>query len=88
MDKNVIKPSYRKSLWKNFRQCSKGCHAIFNTEQKISVIKFSPMRAGGKIAEIFSSQKFPRIYSSDLQISSSLEKKFAQLRSHAQIGCT
>jgi hypothetical protein len=39
-----------------FRQCGEGHHilyAIFNTGQKISVINFSPMRAGGEIGENF-----------------------------------
>ena len=36
------------------RQCGKVCHilyAIFNTGQKISKIKFSPMIAGGKMVK-------------------------------------
>ena len=43
------------------RQCGKVCHilyAIFNTGQKISKIKFSPMIAGGKMVK-FSTYMVP-----------------------------
>ena len=44
----------------------KGCHiryAVFYAGQKISVIKFSPMIADGKIGEISTKQyNFPALY--------------------------
>ena len=63
LDKNFTKPSYlgRKSSWKMFCQCGKGCYilyAIFNTRQKIIVIRILPMRADGKIGKKFLLAKF------------------------------
>ena len=40
----------------NFCQCGKDSHILcvfINTGQKIHVIKFSPMRAGGEIDKVF-----------------------------------
>ena len=48
-------PLYCKFWWENFHQCDKDRHiflyAIFNIGQKISMIKFLPMRAGGEISK-------------------------------------
>ena len=53
LDKSFAKPSYlcvvENFRGNNFRQSGKGRHilyAIFNTGQRVSVMKFSPMRAG------------------------------------------
>ena len=69
LDKDFAKPSYlcihiaENFCGINVRQCSKKVaisyvhvYAIINMGQKISVIKFSPMRAGGEIGENFSWQ--------------------------------
>ena len=50
-------PFYCRNIrWNKFCQCGRGHHILYiivNTGQKICVIKFSPMRAGGKICENF-----------------------------------
>ena len=80
----------QKKIVENFRQCSKGLHifhTIFDTEKNIiSMTKFFPMRAGGEIAETFSSQKNCHAYTVVIyrMIVKQLKswKKNAQLRMH------
>jgi hypothetical protein len=56
LGKNPVNLILQKIWWNKLPQCHKGhyiLYAIINREQKISVIKFSPMIAGG-IWQIFS----------------------------------
>ena len=66
LGKNLAKPNYI-PLVENIRQCSKGCHILYaivvTQDKKIRVIKFSPMRAGGKIGENFYIMRVASTYS-------------------------
>ena len=57
---------------KFFTNAVKGHHILFNKGQKISMIKFSPMKAGGKIGKTCPRENFC-IHGSVLQIAKQLE---------------